>query len=108
MRIEVNTSKPKGLFGIIHKGINDGERRTWEFAYDSSNQEFITHKPEQYNSKALLSHRFEPRKLIFEITWFSDYDEPDEYIKGFYLGRFSELLLGRYASEFENLQIFPR
>ena len=108
MRIEVNTSRPKSLFNIIHKDISDGERRTWIFVYDSNDQEFITHKPEQYFSKALISERFESNKLIFEVTWFSDHEEPDEYTKGFYMGRFSEMLLGRYSSEFENLQIYPR
>jgi len=67
----------------------------------------LTHNPEQWLKKALLrpSTATNPNRLILTVTWYTN-QEPTEYIKGLYIGRFTEELLEHYRKEYTKLETF--
>lgn len=107
MKIEIHTSDPSGLWKKIKKDIEDKKIKTWMIVQDSGNTEYLTHSPDQWVKKALLhpTTTNNPTRLMFTVTWFSN-SEPTEYIKGLYIGRFTEELLEHYRSNYTKLEIF--
>lgn len=107
MKIEVYTANPAGLLGKIKKNIADQQIKTWSLVYDANKVEYLTHNPEQWNKKALLKPSIVtlPDRLILTVTWFAN-SIPTEYVKGLYIGRFTEELLEHYRKDFTKLETF--
>jgi hypothetical protein len=107
MRIVVHSSDPTSLLTKIKKDIKDEKIKTWSIVLDNKNQEYFTHTPPQWLKKALLfpTTATMPDRLILTVTWFSN-NEPTEYIKGLYTGRFTEELLEHYRKDFKKLETF--
>lgn len=108
MKIEIFTiSTPSTLLDKIKKDITDKKIKTWSIVKDANNNEYFTHNPEQWFKKALLkpSTSTNPNRLILAVTWYTN-QEPSEYIKGLYIGRFTEELLEHYRKDFSKLETF--
>ena len=108
MRIEVITTiSPAALWTKIKKDITDENIKTWSVVKNNANNEYLTHNPPQWIDKALIKPTFEtkPERLILTITWWKG-KVPTEYIKGFYVGRFTEVLLEHYRSDYNKLETF--
>lgn len=77
----------------------------------SKGTEFLTHSTssDQWFKKSLLKHSIltDPARLVLTVTWFGNRDEPDEYTKGLYVGRFIEQSLEHFKSDFTMLVTFP-
>lgn len=113
MRIEIHTFliTPKDLWGKIKEFIEDGKIETWEVITGSSTKtKYLTHvtKSKQWYKKALLkdSTLSTPSRLVITVRWFKD-QEPDEYTKALYIGRFTQELLAHFSSDFTRLGTFP-
>ena len=108
MRIEIHTPDPSSLFAKIKRDITTAKIKTWSIVLDADKKEYLTHKPDQWFKKALLRPSLGtiPQRLILTVTWFSN-SLPSEYIKGLYVGRFTEELLEHYKTEFSKLETYP-
>lgn len=108
MRIEViATISSAALWGKIKKDIADENIKTWNVVKNSDGNEYLTHNPSQWINKALIKPSFEtkPERLILSITWWKG-QVPTEYIKGFYVGRFTEVLLEHYRKDYSKLETY--
>lgn len=107
MRIEIHTPSPALLWDNIKRDINNNTLQTWSVVYANQNEEFLTHSPGQWFNKALLqpSSANNPSRLIFTVTWYTN-SVPDEYTRGLFIGRFTEVLLAHYKSSFSKLETF--
>ncbi len=108
MRIEIHTPDPSFLIEKIKGDIAADKIKTWSIVLDADKRQYLTHKPEQWFKKALLKPSIGaiPQRLILTVTWFSN-SIPTEYIKGFYVGRFTEVLLEHYKLDFSKLETYP-
>ena len=108
MKIEIHTLNSTALWDKIKKDITDKKIKTWSIVQDANKNEYLTHNPEQWLNKALLkpSTATNPIRLILTVVnWFTN-SEPTEYIKGLYIGRFTEELLEHYRKDFTKLETF--
>ena len=71
---------------------------------DANDSLFLTHKPEQWIDKALIGFRTEKDKLFIFLTWWKD-KEPTKEIKGYYVGRMTEILLVHFSDMYEKFEI---
>lgn len=110
MKIEVHTvatTTPEKLWAKIKKYITDEKIKTWEIVKSVNGVEYLTHTPAQWYKKALLKESFliTPSCLVLTVTWFEN-SVPDEYTKGLYVGRFTEVLLEHFRADFIKLETF--
>lgn len=107
MRIEIHTSNATALWNKIKKDIDNDVLKTWSIVKNADKEDFLTHKPTQWFNKALLKPTIttNPTRLILTVNWFTN-SVPDEYTKGFYIGRFTEVLLEHYRASFSKLETF--
>lgn len=107
MKIEIHTYSPAQLLAKIKKDISDKKIKTWAIIQDANKNEYLSHIPEQWFKKALLNPSIgaNPSRLILTVTWYTN-SEPIEYIKGLYIGRFTEELLEHYKKDFSKLETF--
>lgn len=107
MKIEAITKNPLTLLSAIKKAIKDNELKTWVITKSTKDEELFTHSPDQWVDKALIRPVLSTGKLTFEITgWNSKL--PDEATKGYYAGRFTEVLSVHFAGYFDHLETFTK
>jgi hypothetical protein len=104
MKILIQTNSPDQLRSIIFKNVEDEKIKTWIIRKDSSGNRFLTHKPEQWYDLALIGFDATSNQLEARITWWKD-KEPSEDVKGYYLGRFVEILMVHFNRYFNNITI---
>ncbi len=95
MAIIVNTSRPKELLSDIKKAIDDKKIDTWEYDKDGD----FTHSPIQWKRKAWLRPHIERNELRFGILKPKG-SQPTTILYGVYHGRFIEMLLNHFETEF--------
>lgn len=104
MEIIVYAKNPSFLIGSIKKDINDGELKTWEIKKNNKGEILFNHIPNQWSDKALLKPYITDEKLTLKIAWW-DGHEPEENIKGYIIGRFTEILMVHFRRQFDFLEI---
>ena len=104
MEIIVHTKRPSTLIDSIKRGINDGELKTWEIKLDNKGEILFNHLPVQWNDKALIKPYISYEKLTLKIVWWNGH-EPEENIKGYIIGRFTEILMVHFRRQFDFLEI---
>lgn len=104
MRIILNTKSAQKLIDKIFKAIADETIKTWEVKTDKSGSKFLTHNPEQWIDKALFGFKTETDKLVIFLTWWKD-KEPTEDVKGYYVGRITEILLVHFSDMYDKFEI---
>lgn len=95
MTIIVKTSSPSGLLRKIKKAIDDNEVRSWSYDNDGD----FTHDSEQWSRKAWLSPKVEDGELRLKIIPPEDVTISSQ-VYGLYHGRFIDMLLTHFHSEF--------
>ncbi len=95
MAIIVKTSDPSGLLRAIYKAIDDKKVETW--IYD--NDKDFTHAPEQWRNKAWFRPKVYTGELRFGLLGPKD-TKMSSVIYGVYHGRFIEMLLSHFDTEF--------
>ncbi|MBI2285171.1 MAG: hypothetical protein HYU71_15775 [Bacteroidetes bacterium] len=106
MRIDAVTKNPSQLLHAIQKAIKDGTLKTWEAREDDKKNILYTHVPEQWVDKALIQLTTGAAKVSFTINWWANKGEPSQEIKGYYIGRFTEILLVHFRNYFDRLETY--
>jgi len=103
MNIIVHTKNPKTLFNAINNKIEKKELKTWEIRENTRDQVLYNHTPEQWSNAALVKPLNHEKGLELRIAWW-DENEPEEAIKGYILGRFTEILMVHFRNYFDFLE----
>lgn len=97
MAIIIQTNNPAKLLKAIKEAIDEGNVQTW--SYDSDGD--FTHNPEQWNKKAWLRPKIYTNELKLGIIPPKD-TKISRSVYGIYHGRFIEMLLVHFDTEFSN------
>jgi hypothetical protein len=93
--VNVNTNKADVLLAAIKKEIDEGKIDTWEYDKDGD----FTHSPDQWRRKAWL--RPHPQQGILAFGLLGEKNVAmTKTIYGIYHGRFIEMLLVHFDTEF--------
>jgi hypothetical protein len=104
MQIDAITTTPQQLINAINKALTDGDLRTWKKVQNSNNETLYTHTPEQWVEKALIKPTAQKDRALFKIKWWDIKEEPSIEIKGYYIGRFTEILMVHFRNYFTKLE----
>jgi hypothetical protein len=100
MALIIKTNTPKKLLSDIKKAIDDNKIRTW--SYDSDGD--FTHTPDQWARKAWFQvHESKDGILSFGILGQRD-TNTSTLIYAVYHGRFAEMLLTHFDSDFSAIE----
>ena len=105
MKIEAYSNNPKALLNAIEKGIQDEDLKTWTIVKDANDAQYFTHLPEQWFKKVIIKPTVHDDRVTFLMTYFVK-NMPDEATKGYYLGRFTEVLMVHYNHLFSKLESY--
>lgn len=95
MTIIVKTRNPTDLLKKIKKAIDDNEVRSWSYDDDGD----FTHDSEQWSKKAWLRPKIEDGELKLKIISPKD-TKISSQVYGLYHGRFIDMLLTHFDSQF--------
>lgn len=104
MKIDAITDNPQGLINAIDKAFKNDELKTWEKLYNTKGEALYSHVG-QWAGRAMPKPYMKNDKVTFEIKWWKENDEPDDDTKGYILGRFTEVLMVHFRSNFKQLII---
>jgi hypothetical protein len=97
--ISFSTTKPKTLLAAIKSAIDKGHITTW--SYDSDGD--FTHSTNQWARKAWMRPRIAADEALrFNIVFPRD-EIADREIYAIYHGRFGEMMLAHFDSEFSRI-----
>jgi hypothetical protein len=105
MRIEIYTKTGESLIRQIFSAIENEDVKTWVIKKNKDGDKFLTHKPEQWCDKALFGLKATDDKVTISLHWWEKIGEPADDIKGYYIGRFTELLLVNFKEKFTKFEI---
>ena len=105
MKIELKTTSAQELKTQIFNSVKKETLKTWEIRTDKEGNQFLTHSPEQWADIALLKFIPKEDRLDIQIAWWQKNDEPSVEIKGYYIGRITEILLVHFATMFDEFEI---
>jgi len=106
MKIEATASPPNNLLLAINKAIKSGDLKTWKIVIDADDNILYTHTPPQWNEEALIEPKVLQNKVVFEITFWKGKPKPSKETAGYYLGRFTEILLVHFRNYFTKLETY--
>jgi len=100
MKIIIKTSNAKELKSKILKDAKDGNLSTWVHRNNADDQ-FITHKPDQWLDKVILVFMVSDDNKELEVTpsYWKGSDKPTADDYGTILGRFAERLWIQYRGD---------
>lgn len=104
MKITIPTAAGAALKKKIFDAVEDETLKTWEVRTDNSNVEFLTHKPEQWYDRSLLKFTVNKDALIINATFWRS-KGADQAANGYYIGRFTEILLVHFSDDFDNFTV---
>ena len=104
MKIEIYTDSSQELIDEIFNASREETIKTWIIRESKEGKAFLTHKPDQWVDKALFGFINNKDKLIIHLTWWSN-NVPTEDIKGYYMGRFTEVLLVNFSDKYGKFEI---
>lgn len=104
MKIFAYTADPKALYDAINYKIEKEKLKTWEIKLDSEKDIHYNHTPDQWSDRALIKPILQKDYLEFKITWWKN-NKPEKDTKGYYLGRFTEILMVHFRDLFDSLKI---
>jgi hypothetical protein len=106
MKIIIPTQQAEVLKNKMFKSVEDEILKTWIIRKDADGKKYLTHKPDQWYDLALLAFTVKTNQLDISITWWNG-KEPNEDIKGYYVGRFVEILLVHFKDAFTTFTVNP-
>lgn len=105
MKIEIYTKQGESLIKQIFSAVENEDVKTWVIKKNKDGDKLLTHKPEQWCDKALFEMKATEDKVIISLCWWKTKGEPADDIKGYYIGRFTELLLVNFKDKFGKFEI---
>jgi hypothetical protein len=106
MKIEALRASPSQSVAAIDKAMHEGNFKTWKIVKDTNGNVFYTHTSEQWNEKAFIGGEARQDRVIFTIAYWTGEPAPPIEIQGYYLGRFTEILLVYFRNYFSKLEVF--
>lgn len=106
MKIEALTASPAQMVAAIDKAISEGGLQTWKMVKDADGKPLYTHTPQQWSEKALIDREVKQDRVFFTITYWNGKPEPSMDDKGYYFGRFTEVLLVHFRNYITRLETF--
>jgi hypothetical protein len=104
VKITIPTTTGATLKKKIFDAVEDETLKTWEVRTDTKKIQFLTHKPEQWYDRTLLRFTVKKDALIIDSTkWKSK--EADEAANGYFIGRFTEILLVHFSDDFNDFTV---
>jgi len=104
MKIKIPTKSAASLKKKIFEAVEDETLKTWVIRKSKEGNSYLTHKPEQWYDLALLSFLAKTDSLEINIThWTGKQSSKD--IDGYYIGRFTEVLLVHFASYYDTFEV---
>ncbi len=103
MKIIVHTQNAETLFNSIRSKIEKKELKTWEIKKNTKDEILYNHTPEQWSNAVLIKPLSHEKGLEMKVLWWDD-NEPNEAIKGYVLGRFTEILMVHFRQLFDVLE----
>lgn len=103
MIITIPTTKGEALKKKIFDAVEDGTLETW-VTRTGEKAVYLTHKPAQWYDRVILKFTTNDKALIIETDWWKG-NLPDEDIKGYYIGRFCEVLLAHFRIDFSTFTV---
>lgn len=105
MKIVIRTNNAKALKLKILKDAKEGNLSTWEHRSNSEDQ-FITHHPEQWVDKVILVFKLSDDNKELEVipSYWKGHDVPTADDYGTILGRFAERLWIQYRGDWSSLE----
>jgi hypothetical protein len=104
MEINALTDSPQSLINAINKAINDKSLKTWEVKKNDKGEILYSHSPEQWSEKAMLKPIIHANKVQFIMAWWTSSSTPGDDVKGYILGRFTEILVVHFKEHFSKLE----
>ncbi|MEO7214957.1 hypothetical protein [Mucilaginibacter sp.] len=104
MKITIPTTTGAALKKKIFDHVKDETLKTWEITKGESGTEYLTHSPEQWADRAIM--KFNVEKDVLEIIaskWKSN--DVDKAANGYYIGRFTEILLVHFSDDFDTFTV---
>jgi len=104
MKITIPTTAGTALKKAIFDAVEDETLRTWEVRTDNNNVEFLTHKPEQWYDRTLLRFTVKKDVLLIDTTFWKS-KGADKVSDGYFIGRFTEVLLVHFSDDFDTFTV---
>jgi hypothetical protein len=104
MQFNLSTVSGQALTNEIFDAVENETLKTWLVRESKTGTKYLTHKPDQWYDKALFVFKVKKDKLVILLTWLKG-NEPAEDIKGYYMGRFTEILLVNFSDKFDKFEI---
>lgn len=102
MTITIPTLKGAALKKKIFDAVEDGTLETW--VTRTGETVYLTHKPTQWYDRVILRFTPNDKALVIETYWWKS-NVPYEDTKGYYIGRFCEVLLAHFRDDFSTFTI---
>lgn len=104
MKIIAHTKDAHALIKRIKSKIENENIKTWDII-DTNIGDVYNHTPDQWSNKALIKPEDHDKGLLFKIVWWGKAGEPEVDIKGYIIGRFTEMLMVHCSDLFVYLEI---
>ncbi|MDI1254549.1 MAG: hypothetical protein PSV16_00485 [Flavobacterium sp.] len=104
MRIEAITNHPAQLQNAINKAFKDNDLKTWSVKKNDKMEDRYTHTG-QWEDKAIIKPELLTKKMTFTVIGWEN-NPPNEATKGYYLGRFTEILMVHFRNYFNHLETY--
>ena len=106
--IHTKSRRQEPLLTAINKKIKNGELKTWELKEHGKQEDVLyNHTPDQWSGRVLLKPTDHEKGLEVFTTRWSTSPEPDEAAKGYIIGRFVEVLMVHFRTNFDLLEVRP-
>jgi len=104
MQIDAVTGTPKALVDSINKAIKEEDLKTWAIVKNDKDEILYSHTPQQWNEKAMIKPYTKEGRVTFSVSWWSKSGDPGSEVKGYILGRFTEILVVHFRNYFSRLE----
>ena len=105
MKIKIPTKSASALKKKIFDAVEDETLKTWVLRRSQEGYIYLTHKPEQWYDKAILSFITTDNALEIHVTHWTGIQQ-DLAVDGYYLGRFIEVLLVHFSADYQYFEVF--
>jgi hypothetical protein len=104
VKITIPTTTGATLKKKIFDAVEDQTLKTWEVRIATNDIKVLTHKPDQWYDRTLLRFTVKKDALVIDTTKWKG-KEADEAANGYFIGRFTEILLVHFSDDFDDFTV---
>lgn len=105
MELLISTRDAIALKDTIIGNARNGYMKTWRVVTSKDGEDLLTHSPTQWDEKVLLRFDAKDSTLTVSTTYWRGRNVPSDDDRGYYLGRFVEVLLTDYRNSINSLTV---